>query len=108
MNDLKELITSLEDIEMSITNEEETAADIRKSIAVLCPVKIGTTVEVSGFSYHGKQLVVDQIRWTNDAWKYVDDIYTDGYGWVLYGYVLNKSSQIGTNRGEAFVLYAED
>ena len=98
MNRVDELRESLSAIEMSIRNEEETARDIRESLAKECPVKIGSIVEITGYSYTGKRMRVDWIEW-GGKWRWRE------FGWTVHGSVLRKNNEPGSNLAESFVKY---
>jgi len=100
MSAMEELIESLDNIEMSIANEEETRDQIRDDIARHCPIRKGDICEITARSHHGKQMRVISISWATSF------NFPVCRGWILKGTVLRKDGTESLNIGQRFEPYA--
>lgn len=93
MGSLKEDVQKLKDIKKQITDimaQRELCAEeiVRKH----APVKIGDIVETNGYSYQGKNMIVDHV--------YLTEHFNGTFLWAATGRIIKNDGSPGNNNGK--------
>ncbi|MCP4700471.1 MAG: hypothetical protein GY862_27005 [Gammaproteobacteria bacterium] len=92
MTELEILKAELAEIEKRIKAEQEIRGDVMAKLAELCPVKIGDVVEVNGWTFRGKKMLVDDVCYYTRTHRSTT--------WKCSGPILKADGTPGKNRGE--------
>ncbi len=83
-----EASSNFEDSQRSLINS------LDKEMAIVGPIKIGDIVDVTGYSHHGKKMIIDYL-WISNGW--------DGVGIRARGRVLKKDGTPGLMIAKYFI-----
>jgi hypothetical protein len=86
---VRPLIEQYQAMSLSIEELQKDRDNILQEYADLnCPLKVGDTVEILGYSHHGKNGIIKSVRAKYDSWDKT-------FEWIVKGCVLKKDGTEG-------------
>jgi len=87
LNDLRKIQTHIDNLKVKY----ELRSD--DYIKEHCPCKVGDSIEITGYSHKGKQMMIEGIE-LKQGWRYNDDHPVE-FSYVYQGAVINKNGRVG-------------